>query len=299
MNVFMRDDSLYASNVDLTRLIRAVKKNLNLDNNDKASELVAKLLGFESAHLLRQAAKDTDIVGLSDDECQKLLGHRFASDGERFPIKGLPPQFGNKWQQDAMQLLDRALSSIPDGAFEFVAVVGGSGVGKTLLLNNAVAATKGVRLNIQNWDLYRFVDAVQKMPPSGLLALDQDSDPIVPLMMSRAAMFRKVNPDSVRTLNQYAKASRVRHNTIPNEAGLGHRGQIHAMLKYKPKVRICMSFASNDEAVQALNATGWQFFIGRQDDPIDNWVRVHIVNLDTMTLTMHENDGLKRHTQSA
>lgn len=300
MNVFLRNKSLHANNVDLSRVARGIKKQFNVPSTDEAFELVAKILGFENAHQLRQAAKNTSIAGLSERECQELLGHRFASDGERFPLKGLQSKFNTKWQQDAMHLLNKALSSIPDGACEIVAVVGSAGAGKTLLLNNAVAATKGVRLNIQNWDFFRFSEVIQKMRPEGVFALDQNADATLPLAFSGESWMGRFAPGAFQTLDQFAKATRVRHDKIPGEDSmLMIRGQLHAMLENKPKVRLCMSFASNDEAVNALNATGWQVSLGNTSATRDNWLRVHIVNLDTMTLTTHDNAGQKRYAQRA
>lgn len=295
MNVFERKGSLYASNVDVNRAARAITKFQNLSSIDKGYELIAKILGFENHYQLRQAAKDTDVTGLSVQECHAILGNKFAGKGEPFPRNSLPPRFDSKWQNDSVHLVNQALFSIPDGAIEFVAVVGGPGTGKSLVLNHIAASRNGVVLNIDNWNFNLFDSSVRKMSPEGVLVLDQCSDMNLPFLASKEGMMRLIPKGSFSTLSQFAKASRVRHDRIPGEEPGMYRGLCHHMLQTKPKTRLCMAFASTDEAVNALNATSWGIRPGQASDPLDNWVRVHVVNLDTMTLAAHEHAGLKKY----
>ncbi|WP_250439620.1 ATP-binding protein [Delftia tsuruhatensis] len=289
MDFHFRDDEAFAGRVQISRLARSIKKQLRPDaSHDECLDLASRLLGCDNYYDLRKRATDPDISGWVREDAVKLLQSEAIKRGSRFPGK-LPPRFGLHWQRQAFQLVDEALNSVRAGALEVVALVGPPGSGKTLLASHVVDRKGGYIVDVgQAWliDVRRMVFK----DSDRVLVFDQSSEPAPAFSERRAFGTPTPPPPALTTLGALAKARRVRHTELPldsyRDVGMFDDGPtLRNWLAKHPGLVLVATFATEDEAVNAIRSTAR---IVSPDPALTyqrNWQRVHVVSLQEMRRT--------------
>lgn len=153
MNFFQKKGEPFASNVDVKRLARALKREFEardlkpVPETDQLLEMVAKGLGTNNYHDLLQQSKDPDITGLDHFVVDGLIRERAISSGQKFP-RNLPSKFGPSWQDSCIKLFNEANDLREPGELDFVAFVGSEGSGKTLLAKHLTDSRGGYVVDI-------------------------------------------------------------------------------------------------------------------------------------------------------
>lgn len=290
MEFHFRNDEAFAGRVQISRLARSIKKQLRPDaSHDESLELASRLLGCDSYYDLRKRATDPDISGWDRKDAVKLLQSEAIKRGSRFPGK-LPPRFNMRWQRQAFKLVEEALNSVRPGSLEVVALVGPPGSGKTLLAAHVVDRKGGFIVDVGQASLID-MQYMRFKESDRVLVFDQSSEP-APEFYERPAFGEpRLSPPPLTTLSALRKFRRVRHATLPLDSyrHVGMMGDgtttLRDRLAKHPGLVVVATFASEDEAVNAIRSTAR---ILTTDPALTyqlNWQRVHVVSLEEMRRT--------------
>nr|WP_314710556.1 hypothetical protein [uncultured Comamonas sp.] len=290
MEFHFRDGEAFVSSVQISRLARNINNQLRPDaSHDECLELASRLLGSASYYDLRKRASDPDIRGWHHQDAVKLLQSEAIKRGSRFPGK-LPPRFDKSWQRQAFRLVDEALSSIRPGALEIVALIGPPGSGKTLLAAHVVDRKGGFIVDVGQASLID-IQHMSFKDSDRVLVFDQSSEPAREFNERPAFGEPRLAPPPLTTLSALGKSRRVRHTTLPLDSifhvdliGTGATTLRNRLAKH-PGLVVVATYASEDEAVNAVRNTAR---IVSTDPALTyqrNWQRVHVVSLEEMRRT--------------
>ncbi|OWG12359.1 MULTISPECIES: hypothetical protein [Delftia] len=290
MNFHFRDDEAFAGRVQISRLARSIKKQLRPDaSHDECLDLASRLLGCDSYYDLRKRATDPDIRGWDRKDAVELLESEAIKRGSRFPGK-LPSRFDLRWQRQAFQLFEEALGNVRRGALEAVALVGPSGSGKTLLAAHVVDQKGGYIVDVGQASLMD-MQRLRFKESDRVLVFDQSSEPAPEFWEGRGFDDAFRAPSQLSTLSALAKARRVRHTVLPldsyRDVGMMGAGSttLRDRLAKHPGLVLVVTFATEDEAVNAIRSTA-RIVSGNPELTYErNWQRVHVVSLEEMRRT--------------
>jgi hypothetical protein len=290
MNFHFRDDEAFAGRVQISRLARSIKKQLRPDaSHDECLDLASRLLGSESYYDLLKRARDPDIRGWDSKDAVELLESEAIKRGSRFPSK-LPPRFDLRWQRQAFQLVEEALNNVRPGTLEAVALVGPSGSGKTLLAAHVVDRKGGFIVDVGQASLMD-MQRMRFEESDKVLVFDQGSEPAPEFREGRLFNHSFRAPSQLTTLSALAKARRVRHTVLPldsyRDVGMMGAGTttLRDRLAKHPGLVLVATFATEDEAVNAIRSTA-RIVSGNPTLTFQrNWQRVHVVSLEEMRRT--------------
>ncbi len=289
---------IYARSVELKRI---AKKALALGlakKNDQALDLIAQLVGLRDFHALRQSAKNIDQDKLiRKKSAHDALAHvrcKAIHRGEVFP-KDLPEHFTSDWKKQALQLLDNALATRTPGTLNFVALVGASDSGKTILAN-AHCARLGGGSRIIEAGLFAWFLSGYKPTSGDVVYMDRPaSAKVLPDNMRGAPnLFQRLKewettPESQRTLQRASEIFRVDHPGIPDDDYTRFPDESIAR-KLARECSLVIAFPTVEAVHAALDQAGTIYSVGKPKSfsALKNWGAAHVVNLDDMTVcTLH------------
>lgn len=292
---------IYARSVELKRM---AKKALALGlttSNDHALDLIARLMGLRDFQHLRNVAKDID----QDKLIRKKSAHDALSHvrckaihkGEDFPKKP-PNHFTSDWKKQALQLLDKALATRTPGTLNFVALVGASDSGKTILAN-AHCARLGGDSRVIEAGLFTWFRSDYKPSSGDVVYMDRPaSTKALPDNMSRSPHLLKrfkeweTTHESQRTLQRASEIFRI-DSPIPYDETQSFPHESIAR-KLAHECSLVIAFPTVEAVQAALDQAGTIFSVGKPKffSALKNWGAAHVVNLDDMTAcTLHRTDG--------
>lgn len=310
---YMRDGDPIADGVDIKRVLRNLRAMSDeefalLRSKSKAENALAKLLGARNYGELINAAKAGG--GAPGESIRGPAGYRrlmldqSVSKGERFP-RELPAAFDIRWQRSAMELVDRALKGRQPGRLEFIALVGGTGCGKTVVAKHAVDTFGGRVLDVGfamktgmeggKWPsrAQRVADAkeaVVEVETSSLLIYDQPAQlPVRRFMRTGDVLGFDKLPRSQQTLERYVEAYRNVHAGIPHDEPMGG---LRDWVRNNPEVALVVTFASSEVAKDVLLHHCVMLGSNPQLAAKNNWYRAHVVDLESMSYEVVEGPGL-------
>lgn len=303
---FLRDGELRAHDVDVKRLARVIRQasrgpdGVPTISMNKALDEICRGLGANSEFDARQLASDPDISHLDEARIREMIGERSLSLGQEFP-KRLPTRFGSTWQGKALALFEKAVSLRTPQALEFVAVIGATGTGKTLLCQHACAQHGGVVIDRQLSSLNVFANAFMqaekaaRFDAGSLLVFDQCVRPVRPSQQKGLFRTWEREPVRERTLGNYIEFKRSISPGVPGDSptAYGAASPRDWVLNH-PGATLVLVFETLADVDAALapfintGATGsWKDFASR------NWRRAHVVDLEKMSVATLDGPGIE------
>ena len=281
-------DALLASRIDIARAARALRKHLSgvadelgipegarsplrLDQG-QGLDVLCKVLGAQSHHAARQAAKSPDITGWPSDARERLIDDLAVSRGRKFPTH-LPDAFDDAWQRGVLDMARRAIEGANPASGQLIAIVGGPGSGKTLLANAMADKWDGTVIDISLRSPSMVADERKR---ESLLVYDAPASPTRPAASSRSGVMTEWL--AARTVIDLVAAQR---QLFPHLALVqsGMNRLVDDVVSH-PSRAFAMSFPDMG-AVQAFMETYRAIPIGR-NSTVPNWTMAHVINLDEL-----------------
>lgn len=298
MSFFFKGDALAHHDTDIGRLAKSIRKTLKESKGieltqPEALELVCVGLGAKSLYAARSEASDPIITGMSGQQVDELRRARSVTKGaplpadvlahsdlpqKLFPKEKLRPQLADLCQ--AAYLFDKAKTLIRPGRLEFIAVVGGKGSGKSLLLSDRVYKYTGVKIDTSQNVFDRGDHVRGKRHPyqkGAILAYDRPAgiDPKKDLFLA----MRGLANGSVNRLSHYEALMATHQPGIPHDDFMFPH--LRNWLKEEPNVTLAVTFDDISHVEDALSQISHKANGSLSDA---HWERAYVVDLKNLTL---------------
>lgn len=191
-------EAVFVDGIDFKRAARRFRDLLIGPDGQPAKDLgqaldeLARVLGFESHHALRAAARRDDAA--QPEEPLFQLEREARITGAPFP-KVLPERFDVAWRNTAVALFKQALLERAADRAEIVAVVGHTGSGKTMLVRHMVHLFGG---EICDVTLSSRIIAAERMAQGALIVYDRPASLPVRPPFGASSMRLPLDPDQLR-----------------------------------------------------------------------------------------------------
>lgn len=287
--LFKANKTLVANDVDVKRLAREIRKTF--DNpcmgKEESLDVTAKLLGAQSYFDLRKKAKDLDISTWDFNDVESFVQKNSVTNGAQFP-SDLPCNFGSNWQQLAQDLVEQAIKACEPGKLEFVALVGGSGTGKTLLANHVCAKRGGKVVDVE---LSASMNTGGTYKSGSVLVYDRPANPPTSDRPSVFSLLSGGAPAKL-TLKRYQDLRRIKQSLIPHDDADSLMG-IRDWILDNTLVTLVVCFANYSQVEEALRSSYINFPLANiEQRAAVNWRRAHVVDLDSMKFSSLDGPGL-------
>lgn len=289
-----KDGVLFASNVEVKRVARELRKLLGTPTMNQALDLAALLLGARNEYDMRQRAAAPDISKLSNEQVNRLLQDSACHSGQKFP-KGLPAKFGKDWQKKARRLFEQAVAAREPGQLEFVALIGSEGSGKTLLANHMCKHLGGYVVDVEIYEPFDFSTKPMNHRPGEVLIYDRPTKAATAKHADTFFELARVNiGPEFRSLENYRQKMRSRQPLIPYEEDSSSSGndRTREFVLNNSQVTMVVSFGSIEEVKEGILHRMSPDILSNRKGSFD-WRRVHVVDLDTMTLSSLDGPGME------
>ena len=291
---YFKNEAPFANGVDVKRLARQIKQLLaeaegsSTMTSEDALEVASKFLGARSYFDLRKQASDPNIRSWNHEDVERLVQEGAVSNGYDFP-KELPKRFDKRWQRSVEKMVEEAISSRKPGSLEFIALVGGTGTGKTLVANRMCAKRSGrvidVEISLQRGRQFSYA-------PGSVLALDRSA--VSPPERTKDILSAWTQtPSSKQTLTTYRELRRTVFPAIPGDDA-GTPNSLRHWVRENPNVTLIISFADRRQVENALRNSPMALSPGNPARSASlNWRRAHVVDLDAMNTYVVDNPAIE------
>lgn len=273
---------IFAHGVDFTTFVNRMAEAFGLTKDDAANR-AAIFLGARNHHEVIQRAKAPDVRSWDWAQLEAHLSKGSISKGGHFP-KTLPASHGLSWQRQGMALLKEAGALVTSGSLDFIALVGASESGKSVLGANYAKAKDGIVVDVTTYSIYNRFEAttpVVFLDRPAARSVRSPSQSRMPLLV-----WDGLQPKE-RTLEK-AKEIFARH--VPgmpwdDVSGL-FSGQADTPAREMARRVVLLVAFHTIEAVQGAIDSGLILKMGgdwRKSAP-GNWRAAHVVDLDRMKL---------------
>jgi hypothetical protein len=210
---------------------------------------------------------------------EQLVQDGAVSSGHDFP-SGLPKRFDKRWQRSVERMFEQAAAARRPGALEFIALVGNTGAGKTLLANRMCARRGGRVVDVE---ISLLKGKQSSYAPGSILVFDRSSVPPSTSKQTTATLSSWTQmPGSKRTLKIYRELRRKTFPAIPYD-DVDHFNTLRDWVRDNHQVALVVSFADRRQVEEALRKAPVVFSPGNGARTASlNWHGAHVVDLDAM-----------------
>ncbi len=274
----LSNDKPYASDVDIQRMARKIKRDGLAPTTDQALELAAHLLGERSYHSLLQSAKSGNMASWSFHDITPLIQEIAVTKGVEFPRR-MQPRFDATWKSKVSSMLQDAVDAFTPTALSFIALVGAAGSGKTIAADDFVARKGGLVVDMG-------------LLPAPMFSMEVGHGQV--LCFDRPA----VNP--VHNAHIFERLSRLQASgrcTLPEVMAVWREPSVGIPLdslsmmgdsqarKLAARAPLIIAFASEEHVQQSIDGAHTLQNLKGELKAGRNWTSVRVVNLDTLTAT--------------
>lgn len=289
-----KDEALFVDGVDVKRAAKYLLKEINSPNfklkppSDvgQAMDWVLQMVGFESHHVARTRAKNANIEGPPgrNEDPLHILMRRFMIKPADMP-KGIAEVMGERWPTLSRTLFDQALSRRNRDKVQAIAIIGGSGKGKTVLAQDAVKRLGGV---IADVSLRPYMPDVSRLVAGNLVVLDRPTempdDPASHMSLEeRIRLSQDTSPEGKVAYQHSVIIEAIRRNLQLTYVDAYQQALDHA--QNPAMVDIPLVFVMPDrEIVQSILQGVIRMGIVGQSEPSFIWDAIQVVDLDAMSV---------------